>query len=142
MPAAHRRGPRHRRRRSGPALELTFRTRPPTDAEAPRIASSEPASDAAEVDPATKEVRVVFSEPMRPRIGFKTDEVRRLEGRGWTFPPLGRSSRWEEGGTVLVWAFDEPLRPGMRYGLPFGENFRDLAGNVLEPLDLCFTTRP
>jgi peptidase M1-like protein/Big-like domain-containing protein len=126
-----------------PDATLRFRTVASADAEPPRVLRSEPASDATEVDPGLKQIRIVFSESMRPGRGYSSTEVAENEKKGWLFPLVGRSpSRWEEGGTVLVYDLSGPLRPGARYLLPLRHLFRDLAGNPLVDFELRFSTRP
>ncbi|HKB16668.1 MAG TPA: Ig-like domain-containing protein, partial [Planctomycetota bacterium] len=95
------------------------------------------------VDPGLKQIRLFFSEPMRPGRGYSGTEVAENEKKGLLFPLVGRApSRWEDGGTVLVYELNGPLRSGAQYLLPLRDSFRDLAGNALVEFDLRFSTRP
>lgn len=120
-------------------VQLRFRTAPRAETERPRVVSTEPASGATDVPADLSEIRIRFSEPMRPGRGYPSDLIRTLEERGLRFPTgiLG-SSRWEEGGTVLVYDLDAPLEPGVTYVMPLRGSFLDLAANVLEDFDLTF----
>ncbi|MCI0588257.1 MAG: Ig-like domain-containing protein [Planctomycetes bacterium] len=126
-----------------PEAKVRFRTVASADSEQPQVVRSEPAAGATEVDPGLKQIRIVFSEPMRPGRGYSGTEVAENEKKGLLFPLVGRSpSRWEEGGTVLVYDLSGPLRPGATYLLPLRHLFRDLAGNTLVHYELRFSTRP
>lgn len=121
-----------------PPLELRFTVRDATGAPRPRLVASEPPADARDVSPSLRELRIVFSEPMRRGRGFKTPLVEDLEDEGWIFPRLGES-RWEDPRT-LVWELEAPLERGRRYGLPFSELYKSQLGIALERFDLRFET--
>ena len=126
-----------------PDATLRFRTVASSDTDRPTVLRSDPPAGATDVDPHRTEIRIVFSEPMRPGRGYSSTEVSTNAKAGWRFPLEGRiSSRWEKGGTVLVYELQSLLRPGARYLLPLRGMFRDLAGNALVDFELRFSTHP
>jgi len=120
------------------AARLTFRTAPADEESRPSVVQSQPATGARDVPADLGELRITFSEPMRAVTGFPRDLVRRNEGEGWAYPPLGESD-WVDVQT-LVWRLKGPLEPGRRYALPFRDRYRDLEGNPLRDFDLRFET--
>ena len=123
-------------------VRLRFRTAPSADQERPRVIATEPASGAEGVSVDLRQIRIRFSEPMRPGRGYKTSLLRVFRAQGLHFPgdALG-NSHWEEDGTLLVYALDSPLDPGLNYIMPLrGTSFLDHSANPLEEFDLRFRT--
>ena len=116
-------------------LLLPLSTRPTAaEPEAPRVVSISPPNGATDVDPATSEIRITFSEPMRDRSWS-------VVGGGPNFPEI-RGIRYEDDGKTLVIAIG--LKPGWayRYGLnsPRHRSFVSRRGVALEPVVVTFRT--
>jgi hypothetical protein len=109
-------------------------TRTAAEPGAPRVVSISPSNGATDVDPATSEIRITFSEPMRDRSWS-------VVGGGPNFPEI-RGIGYEDGGKVLV--ISVALKPGWpyRYGLnsPRHRNFVSRRGVPLEPVVVSFAT--
>lgn len=103
------------------------------DTEPPVVASTEPASDAAEV-PLGAAITATFSEPLAPAT---------LDGRGFLLLDGTRALR---GSLSFVDAFTArfvpaaPLRAGATYTAVLTEALTDLAGNALAPVSWSFAT--
>lgn len=121
-------------------VRLTFKTAPEVEESRPRVVGSVPEAGASGVPIDVGEVRITFSEPMRLARGFKGSAVRRSERAGWKYPDFAEGEWIDE--RTLVWRFKGALEPGTRYGLPFGENYRDVEGHTLQAFDLRFETAP
>jgi len=121
---------------------LSFHAAQSDDATRPFVVSTVPGAGAGPLDTGLGELRITFSEPMAPGRGFKKGIVRTSERDGWAFPrgQLGES-RWEDGGTVLVYELKAALVPETRYALPLRGFFKDLSGNALVDYDFRFETR-
>jgi len=102
-------------------------------AERPKIVKTIPESGAREVDPALKELRVVFDQPMSP-------DGMSVVGGGPTFPKLG-DTHWEDPRTfVIKWELD----PEHDYWLSLNSdrfiNFRGANGEPCVPHPVSFRT--
>ncbi|MFG0275957.1 MAG: Ig-like domain-containing protein [Phycisphaerales bacterium] len=103
---------------------------------APTIESIIPANGAADVDPATTELVVVFSEPMQDAYSMVLVESREK------FPPVS-AVRWNADRTALTATIT--LEPGREYA--FGLNapgfmsFRSERGAAQRPVEVRFRTR-
>lgn len=122
-------------------IRIEYKTAPSEDQERPRVIMTEPPAGAEEVALDLRQIRIQFSEPMRASRGYSRSGIRVLEAQGLRFPghALG-DSRWEQGGTLLVYELDAPLEPGTDYIMPLRGAFLDLSANVLEDFDLRFRT--
>lgn len=122
-------------------IRLRFTTAPSADQERPRIIDTEPKNGTDGVALDLPQIRIRFSEPMRPGRGYSSSLIRTLEAQGLRFPgdSLG-DSRWEEDGTVLVYDLSAPLEPGTNYVMPFRNLFLDLSAHVVLDFDLRFRT--
>jgi hypothetical protein len=103
-------------------------------AEPPKVVKTVPENGDGEVDPATKELRVVFDQPMAP--GGKS-----IVGGGPTFPKFADNARWEDERTfVMGWQ----LEPEHDYWLSINndrfKNFRNANGEPAVPYPLSFQT--
>ncbi len=121
-----------------PEQRVTFTTGAADPDSLPCIVSSEPANGARDVPVGIKNIRVVFSKPMRKSVGFKTWRIAELEKKGRAFPALAEAV-WEDDRT-LSWKLSKPLEAGRGYGLPYDERYYDLEGNELVGFELTFTT--
>ena len=103
---------------------------------APRVVSATPDSGQADVDPALRELRIVFDQPMNRGGGWS------VVGGGETFPALIGKPRWTDEKT-FVWRMK--LQPSHEYWLSINSdrftNFRSAAGEPAEPYPISFTTR-
>lgn len=118
---------------------IAFRMEDAREADRPTVLSTDPADGVNGIAPDLAAIRIVFSKPMHPGRGFSTSRVRALESEGWSFPKLGEA-HWEDERT-LIWKLASPLEAGRRYGMPFGDRFRDRDGRPLAEWDLKFETR-
>lgn len=103
-------------------------------AERPKVVKTIPEKGARNVDPAIKELRVVFDQPMSP-------DGMSVVGGGPNFPKFGDERRWEDDRTlVLKWE----LEPGHDYWLSLNSdrftNFRGTNGEPGVPYPLSFRT--
>jgi len=122
-------------------IRLRFHTAPSADQERPRVIATEPPSGAEDVAVELRQIRIRFSEPMRPGRGYSTSLLRTFRARGLQFPgeALG-DSHWEENSTLLIYDLDAPLDPGVEYVMPLRGAFVDLSANPVEDFDLRFRT--
>jgi hypothetical protein len=120
-------------------VRLTFKTAPQVEESRPRVVASVPETGASGVPVDVGEVRVTFSEPMRPSQGFHADAIRRSERAGWKYPRFAGFGQWIDERT-LVWRLEGALEPETRYGLPFRGHYRDVEGHSLVDFDLRFET--
>jgi hypothetical protein len=119
---------------------LRFRTRDAGDLPRPRVVSTEPAHGARDVPADLKQLKLVFSEPMRPGYAFRKSDSDELARQGLAYPPLG-SGGWIDERT-LVFELQPPLEPGRRYGLAINDSLISRLGLRHERIDLHFETRP
>lgn len=100
----------------------------------PRVIDASPNVGDVGVDPATREIRVVFDQEMSPR-------GRSICGGGPEFPTVSGQGRWENSRTFVL---QVTLRPGQRYWLsincPSSQNFKSTAGESAEPAPITFRT--
>jgi Peptidase family S41/Bacterial Ig-like domain len=118
-----------------PALIAAFCTGAPfARSEAPKVVKSVPENGAAEVDSTSKELRIVFDQPMSPN-GMS------VVGGGPTYPKFAGSKRWEDERTlVMPWQ----LEPEHEYWLSINSdrftNFRGANGESSVPYPISFRT--
>jgi serine/threonine protein kinase len=103
-------------------------------AKRPKVVETIPKTGAVDVDPAMKELRVVFSRPMASG-GMS------IVGGGPSFPNFTDDSRWEDDRTFVIgWQ----LEPEHQYWLSFNSgtytNFRGANGEPSVPYPLSFRT--
>jgi serine/threonine protein kinase len=103
-------------------------------AKRPKVVETIPKTGAVDVDPAMKELRVVFNRPMAPG-GMS------IVGGGPNFPNFTDNSRWEDDRTFVIgWQ----LKPEHDYSLSFNSstytNFRGANGEPCVPFPLSFRT--
>lgn len=104
----------------------------------PVVVQTEPRAGAADVDPATKEIRVTFSKPMRAGswswVQISPESFPRANGQP-SYQPDQRTAvlpvALEPGKTYAIWLNDPPH-----------ENFQDQAGRKALRYLLVFSTRP
>jgi hypothetical protein len=103
----------------------------------PLVSCTSPLNGAANVDPATTELRVTFSEPMRDGSWSWVMED------AATFPELAGDPHYTDGGRTCV--LPVRLEPGRKYVLLLNSgqyrNFADRAGNALAPYRWVFFTK-
>lgn len=103
----------------------------------PKIVKMEPANDATDVDPATKELKVTFDMPMDKGFSWT--------GSGPKYPksPAGKKPRWSS--DKLTCTLPVTLEPGHDYELGINsrsfKNFRSESGVPVEPVVYKFRTR-
>lgn len=107
---------------------------PAATAERPKVVKTIPENGARNVDPALKELRVVFDQPMSP-------DGMSVVGGGPKFPNLDGEPRWEDARTfVAKWT----LEAGHDYWLSLNSdrftNFRSAKGDPCVPYPLSFRT--
>jgi hypothetical protein len=107
---------------------------PAARAERPKVVKTIPENGARNVDPALKELRVVFDQPMSPG-GMS------VVGGGPAFPKLTGEPRWEDPRTFV---YQWELEPGHDYWLSLNSdrftNFRGANGEPCVPCPLSFRT--
>jgi hypothetical protein len=103
---------------------------------APTVVSITPPDGATNVDPATTEIVVVFSEPMEDAYSVVIVESREK------FPPVS-GLRWSTDRTTLI--AQVTLEPGREYAFglnaPGFASFRSERGVALRPVEVRFSTR-
>ncbi|HVP11134.1 MAG TPA: S41 family peptidase [Phycisphaerae bacterium] len=106
----------------------------PALAKAPKVAELSPANGAADVDPDTKELRIVFDCDMST-MGWS------FCGGGPTYPPIQGDPKWINKRTIVA---KVRLQPDHDYRLslncPPAENFRSADGTPLKPVQWSFST--
>ncbi len=103
-------------------------------ADAPQIVELSPENGATDVDPATRELRVVFDRNMST-TGFS------FCGGGPAFPPIEGQPRWVNKRTIVVKVKLEPDHDySCSLNCPAGQNFRSADGTPLEPVPWTFST--
>jgi hypothetical protein len=108
----------------------------PVPAGAPRVLEVAPRDGDCEVDPATRELRVVFDRPMDREGGYS------VVGGGENFPTIVDKPRWTDGRTFVL---PIRLKPDHDYQLGTNgsrfRNFRSDDGKPSEPYPIRFHTR-
>ena len=103
-------------------------------AEPPKVVKASPDNKDENVDPATKELRVVFDQPMDPS-GYS------VVGGGPNFPEIVGKPRWEDARTFVM---RMRLKPNHQYHLslnnPTFTNFRSKTGEAATPYPISFKT--
>lgn len=103
-------------------------------ADPPRVVSASPDNGQTDVNPATKQLRIVFDQPMDPG-GWS------IVGGGPNFPKLIGKPRWVDDRTLVV---DVQLKADQDYALsinnPTFTNFRNVQGEPAVPYPIAFTT--
>ena len=103
-------------------------------AEPPRVVKASPDNGDQNVDPATRELRVVFDQPMEP-TGFS------VVGGGPNFPETFGRPRWEDSKTFVM---RMRLKPDHQYHLSLNNdtftNFRSENGEIATPYPISFKT--
>ena len=101
----------------------------------PRVAKSDPAPGARDVDPGLKEIRVTFDQPML------TDGSMSIVGGGPTFPNIVGRARWADDRTLVISC---RLQPNHEYWLSMNSqtftNFKNPAGDSAVPYPIPFHT--
>ncbi|MAT71267.1 MAG: hypothetical protein CMJ58_17285 [Planctomycetaceae bacterium] len=107
----------------------------PIAAAPPRVVKASPDNGNADVDPATRELRITFDQPMDPG-------GRSIVGGGETFPELIGQPRWRDGNRTFVMRLK--LQPEHDYWLSINNqrftNFRNRAGEPAVPYPIAFRT--
>ena len=94
----------------------------------PKVVITSPDNGEVDVDPATKEIRVGFDQPMDPR-------GRSVVGGGETFPEIAGQPQWPNERTVVL---PVKLRPDQQYHLSINsDSFKGFANKKGEPAE-CY----
>ena len=105
-------------------------------AEPPRVVKVSPDNGQSDVDPATREIRIVFDQPMDRRGGYS------LVGGGPTYPKVIGKPRWADDRTFVVTV---KLDPEHDYWLSINSdrfaNFRSVKGEASAAYPISFKTR-
>src|SRR5688500_3778886 len=103
-------------------------------AEPPKVVKASPDNGDENVDAATRELRVVFDQPMEP-TGFS------VVGGGPNFPEVFGKPRWEDARTFVL---RMRLKPNHQYHLSLNNdtftNFRNANGEIATPYPILFKT--
>ena len=103
-------------------------------AEPPKVVKASPDNGDEKVDPATRELRVVFDQPMEP-TGFS------VVGGGPNFPETFGKPRWKDEKTFVM---RMRLKPNHQYHLSLNNdtftNFRNEKGEAATPYPISFRT--
>jgi hypothetical protein len=103
----------------------------------PRVVEATPRDGDRQVDPATRELRVVFDQPMDRDVGYS------VVGGGETYPTVVGKPRWADERTFVLRI---RLKPDHDYQLGINggrfRNFRGAAGEPSEPYPIHFHTAP
>src|SRR4051812_21636714 len=103
-------------------------------AAAPKVVKATPDNNAKDVDPATKEIRVTFDQPM-DHGGFS------WVGGGENFPKITGKGKWIDAKTCVL---PVKLEPEHDYALSINnqtfQNFCNKAGEPAVPYPISFTT--
>lgn len=103
-------------------------------AEPPKVVKASPDNGDENVDPATRELRVVFDQPMEP-TGFS------VVGGGPNFPETFGKPRWQDAKTFVM---RMRLKPNHQYHLSLNNdtftNFRGKKGEAATPYPISFKT--
>lgn len=109
----------------------------PATANPPRVVQASPDNGAIDVDPATRELRITFDQPM-------SNGGMSVVGGGDQFPEFQGKPRWTDGGKTFVYRFK--LRPDHVYWLSINStrftNFRSRGGEPAVPYPISFQTGP
>jgi hypothetical protein len=108
----------------------------PALAKPPQVVELSPENGATDVDPGTKELRIVFDCDMTTK-GFS------FCGGGPAYPPIQGQPKWVDKRTMVARV---RLEPDHEYRLslncPAAQNFRSADGTPLEPVPWSFSTAP
>jgi hypothetical protein len=102
----------------------------------PRVISTEPQSEAADVDPSVSTITVTFNKPMMDKSWSWSYESKE------SFPQMTGEPFYTENGRSCV--LPVKLKPGTRYVIWINtskfKNFKDKSGNPAEPYKIAFST--
>lgn len=110
----------------------------------PEVVSTSPARGTSGVDKSITQLSVTFNEEMANGYTFGLLAPCPFPGFNASDPENSLSVSWSNDRKTITATFTVPLDPNTEYGISLNtsinQNFRDLAGNILEPVEWRFTT--